>query len=109
MIRLRDSGMFILHLRRPKIINGVYRLPKEEGKLRPINGSLNENMSLKPPKDYLLSTGGKEELLMESQSPLYVAKSILDNNYHWLSVPNSMFTYFGLPAIKINEEKIFPM
>lgn len=95
--------MVRLDSRRREVMNGVFEVSKDEGKQRLFIGARHANMVFqKPPKVDLPNRGLIADLLVESQHPLYPAKSDMENYCHRLAMLEWVSTYIGLRPKKIN-------
>ena len=107
--KVKTNGMVELHSAKPKVINGVFGVPKQE-KQRLIIYARNANKYfIDPPDPNLPNPGDFNELVLSEKGRLYTAKSDLDNFYHRLRLPIWLRTYFGLPPLKINGVEQYPV
>ena len=98
---LTNNGMVELRGEKPKVINGIFGVPKK-GKQCLIIDARNANNHFIEPDDPKLPNPGIFPLLMARNS-LFFAKSDMDNFYHRLRLPRWITTYFGLPPVNTEE------
>ena len=116
MHRLLSIGMVSL-TSHPKVINGVFAVPKDTDQDRLIIDAVFANAWFTiPPKVKLPDPSHLARLVTTSQSgPLFVAKSDLSNFYHHLELPQWIRPYFclvGIPATELGLASvglIYPM
>ena len=98
--RLADANM-VTFTRAPKIVNGVFAVPKDANTdrliidARPANAQFVEPEAVRLPTADLLA-----KLETDKTKPLYAAKVDLDNFYHRLRLPEWMVPYFALPPVR---------
>lgn len=86
---------------KPKVVNGMFGVPKDGDSIRLITDARPANRLFKtPPKVDLPTPDLLAQLTVDPSRPLYVAKVDLDNFYHRLSLPEWMVPYFALPPIR---------
>ena len=108
--RLEANGLVLLQETPPKVINGVFAVPKPGVKqrliidARPANAYLNE-----PPKTVLPNPGKLGELYAIGTGDIYVCKSDMDNYYYRLALPEWLTQYFGLPKITRDGKPFYPV
>lgn len=97
--RMKAAGM-IGFTTQPKVVCGVFAVPKDESvdrliiDARPANSIFVEPEPVKLPTPDLLAN-----LCVDSSRRLFVAKVDLDNFYHRLRLPDWMRPYFALPPV----------
>lgn len=95
--RMLDCGMVRL-TSKPKVVNGLFCLPKPDGTLRlivdarPANALFVDAPPIELPTPDLLCK-------LEPTSPFYVAKSDISDFYHSIALPEWMCPYFCLPPL----------
>jgi hypothetical protein len=94
-------GMVDLSASEPRVVNGVFCVPKEEGALRLIIDARPANaVFADPPPVSLPSPDVIARLRVPAGgAPFFAAKADLDNFYHRLRLPASLVPYFGLPPL----------
>jgi hypothetical protein len=101
--RMYQLGMvkFVLE---PKVVNGVFGVPKDGDKIRLIIDARPFNaMFSDPPKVQLPTPDLLAQLQVPSDAPFFVAKADVDNFYHRLRLPEWLVPYFALPAVRASE------
>jgi hypothetical protein len=84
----------------PKVVNGVFGVPKDQDSIRLIIDARPANIALgDPPKVHLPTPDIMSSLLVPPNEPITVAKVDLDNFYHRLKLPNWLKPYFALPSV----------
>ena len=107
--KLSEVGILLLQKNKPKIINGIFGVPKGD-KQRLIIDARNANTIFKePPTVNLPTPGDLSELIIEKGHVLVVAKSDMDNFYHRLCMPVWLRQYFGLPKVTIEGVDWWPI
>jgi hypothetical protein len=88
----------------PKVVNGVFGVPKDGDSIRLIIDARPANaVFTEPPKVELPTPDLLVNLIVPSDEPIVVAKVDLDNFYHRLQLPKWMRPYFALPAVRADE------
>jgi hypothetical protein len=88
----------------PKIVNGIFGVPKVQDAIRLIIDCRPANGAFVEPPHVDLPTPDKFcELRMPSDKKLFVAKVDCDNFYHRLKLPVWLREYFGLPAVRAGD------
>lgn len=88
----------------PKVVNGVFAVPKDGDKqrliidARPANAHFVDPAKVELPTPDLLA-----QLVVPTGQPIYVAKVDLDNYYHRLTLPEWLRPYFALPAVRAQD------
>lgn len=102
--RMHRLGM-VSFTKSPRVVNGVFAVPKDEHSDRLIVDARAANaVFTEPPKVELPTPDLLAQLtVMDSTQPVYVAKVDLDNFYHKLALPQWMWPYFALPAVTADE------
>ena len=101
--RMLPLGMLSLTLH-PRVVNGVFCVPKDGDALRLIIDARYANAHfIDPPKLELPTPDLMCHLVTDPTRPLFVAKADLDNFYHRLRLPAWMRPYFALPAVSAAE------
>ena len=104
---LVGNGMVELRDQEPKVINGVFGVPKRD-KQRLIIDARNANgYFVKPDNPELPNPGDFPQLIVKDE--LFFAKSDMDNFYHRLRLPRWVTTYFGLPPIDVDGIRKWPV
>ena len=104
------NGLVALQDRPPKIVNGVFAVPKDTSKHRLIIDARPANSLLvDPPETKLPNPGQLAELSFQDKGPLFVCKSDMDNCYHRLRMPEFLHQYFGLPPVTGDGRKMWPV
>ena len=107
--RLCENGMVRLQHSKPKVINGIFGVPKGDEQ-RLIIDAQNANRRFRKPDDPALpNPGDLASLTLGPNDSLYFTKSDLDNFYHRLLLPEWMREYFGLPPIVIDGVESYPV
>ena len=84
----------------PKVVNGVFGVPKDGDSQRLIIDARPANaVFVDPPKVSLPTPDLLSQMVAPSDTPFYVAKVDLDNFYHRLTLPVWMRSYFALPSV----------
>lgn len=90
--------------RTPKVVNGVFGVPKDGDSIRLIVDARPANRVFIPsPKVELPTPDLLTELAVDPSRPLYVAKVDLDNFYHRLVLPAWLRPYFALPPVRAGD------
>lgn len=101
--RLYDLGM-IEFTQNPKVINGVFGVPKDGDSIRLIIDARPANaVFIDPPAVRLPTPDLLSQLVVPADQPFYVAKVDLDNYYHRLTLPGWMRPYFALPSVRSSD------
>lgn len=107
---LRRVGLVQLQRHRPKVVNGIFAVPKGETQQRLIIDARPANAVLAdPPKVVLPNPGNLGNLILRGEGPLFVAKSDMENFYHRLRMPKWLHQYFGLPPLPWKGEEWWPV
>jgi hypothetical protein len=99
IFRLSQLGM-VEFTENPKVVNGVFGVPKGENQIRliidarPANSVFMDSPKVELPTPDILS-----DLQIDRDQPLFIAKIDLDNFYHRLRLPNWLRPYFALPPV----------
>jgi hypothetical protein len=100
----------------PKVVNGVFGVPKDGGAIRLIIDARPANSLFVEPKPVKLPTPDLlAQLVAPRDAPFYVAKVDLDNFYHRLRLPEWMRPYFALPPVSSSDvgldgqQRVYPM
>ena len=97
--RMADLGM-VEFTTSPKVVNGVFGVPKDGDSIRLIIDARPANaVFVEPPKVNLPTPDLLSQLVAPEGKPFFVAKVDIDNFYHRLALPNWMRPYFALPAL----------
>lgn len=101
--RMQQLGM-VSFTTAPRVVNGVFAVPKDENSDRLIVDARAANMVFTDPhKVELPGPDLLAQLVVADQQPVYVAKVDLDNFYHKIALPDWMWPYFALPAVIAEE------
>lgn len=101
--RMHGLGM-VSFTTAPKVVNGVFAVPKDGDKqrliidARPANAHFVDPAKVELPTPDLLA-----QLVVPTGQPIYVAKVDLDNYYHRLTLPEWLRPYFALPAVRAQD------
>jgi hypothetical protein len=107
--RMHSLGM-VSFTTSPKVVNGVFGVPKDGGQIRLIINAIPANTQFQePPKVELPTPDLLTHLSVHSNSSLYVAKVDLDNFYHRLRLPDWLCPYFALPSVPASEFGLGPI
>lgn len=107
---MKDKNMIVYVRDKPKVINGLFGVPKGDGKIRLIidarstNDIMNEPSYIELPGPDLLA-----KLTIDRHEPIYVAKTDLSDFYYRIRIPEWMRTYFGLPPIMMDGHRVYPV
>ena len=97
--RMKAAGMVSFRRHRPKVINGVFTVPKGD-LLRLIVDARRANVLFEDPGAVDLPTPDVLSRLVASvDEPLFVGKADVDNFYHRILLPEWLWEYFGLPPV----------
>lgn len=101
--KLEQCGMVRLQAEQPRVINGIFGVPKTDGGQRLIIDCRRANALFSDPEPVNLPTPDRLTQLVVRRdlrdSTLFVAKADLSDFYHCLRLPRSFWTFFGLPAV----------
>lgn len=103
VLRMRELSM-LTFTTKPKVINGLFALPKDGGKQRllfdgrPVNAFMAE-----PPPMKLCTPDYLARLEVPEGERLFVFKEDVDNYYHRLRVPEWMHPYLALPPVRAGD------
>lgn len=113
--RMLDNGMVSLSTN-PKVVNGVFAVPKDTQEDRLIIDAVFANAFFLPPaKVELPDPSHLARLCATKGSSVYVVKSDLSNYYHHLSLPEWIRPYFclvGIPSAELGlpgDGLVYPM
>jgi hypothetical protein len=85
----------------PKVVNGVFGVPKDGDSIRLIIDARPANaVFIDPPKVHLPTPDLLSQMIAPAHQPFFVAKVDLDNFYHRLTLPSWLRPYFALPSIR---------
>jgi hypothetical protein len=102
-LRMHAKGMLTV-TREPKVVNGLFAVPKDVDKQRFIIDARPANFRFRKSPDVQLPT---PDLLATVRpvpgKPLYVGKIDLDNFYHRIRLPDWMCPYFALPPLRAGD------
>ena len=102
VLRLKAAGMIVFG-RNPKVVNGVFCVPKGD-QLRLIIDARKANALFKDPGSVDLPTPDVlSRLVADADQPLFVAKADVDNFYHRVLLPEWLWPYFGLPPVRAED------
>ena len=98
--KLFDKNLVGLQDEKPTVVDGVFAVPKEEGKQRLIIDARAANAVLRePPKVFLPNPGHLANRYLGFKGDLHFWKSDTDNFYHRLAMPEWLHQYFCLPKV----------
>ncbi len=101
--RMVDLGM-VEFTTAPKVVNGVFGVPKDGNSIRLIIDARPANaVFVEPPKVQLPTPDLLSQLVVPEGTPFFVAKVDIDNFYHRLTLPSWMRPYFALPPLSSSE------
>ena len=107
--KLRSNGIVGLRRERPKVINGIFGVPKQD-KQRLIIDARNANAHFVTPANPDLPNPGMfTGMIAERGTKLFFTKSDMDNFYHRLRLPDWLTDYFGLPSVTTSEGRMYPV
>jgi len=101
--RLRDAGMIDFSVR-PKVVNGLFGVPKGDKQIRliidarPANSVFPEPPSVRLPTPDLMA-----RVRARPGHRFFVAKSDVSDFYHRLRLPRWMSEYFALPGVRAGD------
>ena len=97
--RMLEAGM-LRFTRNPMVVNGIFVVPKDDGKLRLIIDARRCNVIFSEPPSVDLPTPDLlAKLTAPVGTPFYVAGDDADNFYHRLRLPEAWVPYFALPPV----------
>ena len=106
---LLERGVIGVQKQKPKVINGMFAVEKDETKQRLIFDGRRANLYFEiPAKPELPHPGILTQLTKEESEDLYVGKTDLDNFYHRILLPTWVQQYFGLPKVKLGKNWVYP-
>ena len=97
--RLNAVGM-LSFTKEPKVVNGVFVVPKGDGLRLIVNAIPSNTNFVDPPAVQLPTPDVLATLQADPSKPLYIGKMDLDNFYHRLRLPEWMWPYFALPPVR---------
>lgn len=101
--RIRGLNMATL-TRYPKVVNGLFAVPKDAGSQRLIIDARYANVLFRKPDRVTLPTPDViTELFVNASDTLYVGKCDLADFYHSMELPEWMMPYFCLPPVSYAE------
>lgn len=108
---LKKAALEELVRGRPKVIKGVFAVPKsEQGKQRLIIDARNANLEFfEPPNVELPNLGHLARLYLAKRQTLNVGKYDMDNQYHRMHLPQCLHEHFGLPEVYRDGQKLYPV
>ena len=99
---LCEVGFVQLQEKKPRIINGIFSVPKDKIMQRLIiDGRPANAVFTEPPHVELPTPSDLAALSAPEQTRLFICKSDMDNFYHRISMPPWMQQYFGLPKVRV--------
>ncbi|MEM7281758.1 MAG: hypothetical protein AAF438_09045 [Pseudomonadota bacterium] len=109
--KLVAVGLVELVDEEPKEINGLFGVPKDGGaKQRLILDARRANLHFADPDDPEMPHPGLLPFLdMGDQQGLWIRKIDIDNFYHRLKLPKHLRTYFGLPPLYYEKQRVWPV
>jgi hypothetical protein len=107
---MKDRNMIDYVESKPHVINGLFGVPKSDGKIRLIiDARLTNDIFNDPPYIELPGPDLLSKLKIDQPETIYVAKTDLSDFYYRIRIPEWMKTYFGLPPIMMNGKKMYPV
>jgi hypothetical protein len=98
--RLYEAGMIDFTVTRPKAINSVFAVKKNDKADRFIVNATSANVWFNAPAPVLLSNGGDlVDLYLPSGRTLNMGSSDVNNMYHKFNIPFWLSLYLGFPAV----------
>lgn len=98
--RLNKAGM-VTFSSAPRVVNGLFVVKKDGDKQRLIIDARFANKYFRKPATVSLPTPHHlSRILMANDSPLFVAKSDLQDYYHNLALPDWLHPFFALPPVR---------
>ena len=109
--KLENVGLMTLVKRRPKVLNGVFAVPKgEKDEQRLIIDARKANSFFAAPlKIEFRNPGHFARLYLPDEQKLYGAKSDMDNQYHRMRIPVWLRTFLGLPKVNLEGQLFYPV
>ena len=107
--KMVTAGMVRLQAQKPKVINGMFGVKKDELKDRVIFDGRRCNSFFKPPQDIQLPNPALFQNLWieEEEASVYIGKTDVSNMFHRFRVPEWMSQYFGLPEMILEDGTSF--
>jgi hypothetical protein len=88
----------------PKIVNGVFGIPKGDSQVRFILNAVPANKCcVTPPKAFLPDPSFLSRLFVTDSRPIAAAKLDLESFYHQLILPPSYAPYFAMPSVRASD------
>ena len=111
--KLVGCGILVLSRQRPRVINGLAGVKKDDGSVRLIADCRRANLwFIDPPPVQLPSPADIVDLVVTPSSAddlhICVAKSDINAFYHRLRLPDWMRVFFGFPKIEVEGETWWP-
>jgi len=101
--RLLDRDMVVLS-RTARVVNGLFAVNKEDGKLRLIVDCRPSNPVFVDPEPLSLPTPDKlASLRLPRGRPVLAAHADMDNAFHRMRVPPKLRPFFALPAVRAGD------
>lgn len=95
-------GFVRLQEKKPRVINGIFAVPKDKNMQRLIIDGRPANAVFKdPPHVELPTPTDLASLYAPPNTKLFVCKSDMDNFYHRITMPLWLQQFFGLPAVEV--------
>jgi hypothetical protein len=102
LVRRLAAVSMVTFTTKPKVVNGVFGVPKDQGSIRFIVDARAANEAMVDPPPVCLPTPDLFAKLQAS-GPFVVAKSDLDNFYHRLRLPEWLQPYFAMPSVRAGD------
>lgn len=108
-MRLEQNRMIELVREKPKVVNRIFGVPKQEQQRLVIDARNANNYCIDPEDPALPNLDDFTTLILNSEDMLFCAKSDLDSFYHRLCLPTWLRTYFGLHSLIRNGITMYPV
>ena len=103
--RLIKSGIAGISPEKPKCINGLFAVKKDDLHDRFILDGRRANLYFNtPPKVRLPNLADLARIVLLADTKLYAAKADMSNQFYMIACPEAFQTYFGLPHLDVTLE-----
>jgi len=109
IVILEKNGLVELRKDKPKVINGVFGVAKQDKQRLIIDARNANSYFIEPENPNLPNPSDLSSLYVGDDAPLYLAKTDMDNFYHRLRLPRWLTEYFGLPALTRDGLTMYPV